>query len=607
MSEMGISQAVFLGLIQGATEFLPVSSSGHLVLAEYFMDVTGGGLAFDVFLHMGTLLAVIIYFFRQWWRLFCSIFSPGWKNPDFRLLVALVLATIPGGLAGLLLEGWVANTLRSPWVVVFTLTGVAVILFLADRNLKGERTIEGLGLKGAILIGVAQALAVVPGVSRSGITMSMGLLIGLNREDSARFSFLLSCPIILGAGVFESIKIFGSSSGPLVSGPMVAGFLASFVSGILVISFLLNFLQKHTFLPFVIYRVALAAIVVFFLLTPGHGNSMATSSLIPRLGKGVVNITSKPLEESYALMPYGDEGLATGIIIDNQGHVVTDATALVDKRSLEVTLWNGARWPAKFLGIDPPSRVAVLTIEAPQGVLSSLMPFQLSTDVRVGPGDHVFLIGNPLGLGTSVMAGTIFSAPRSIATPSGAVLDRVIVFDRCVPKSLAGSALVKRSTGMGIGMVTMVFSRPRGQGAGGRACLGFAIPVSYVLRVSQAIISKGHVDHVWLGATCKTLGPQLAQVLGLEVERGVLVLEVHKGSPAWKAGLKGGDHVVQLGNQRIQVGGDVIVAVNGRAVFDLPMLVDVLEEIGPGEKAVFKVVRKGRERNIALYLGKKRY
>ncbi|OCC15849.1 Undecaprenyl-diphosphatase [Dissulfuribacter thermophilus] len=613
MGEIGPFQAVVLGVLQGATEFLPVSSSGHLVLTEYFMDVNGGGLTFDVFLHLGTLLAVLVYFWRDWWKILKSLRTPSLKNPDFKLLLLLIIGTIPGGIIGVLLEGWVEQQLRSPWVVVSTLILVAFVLYFADKTMNIKKAISGLNIKDAIIIGISQGLAVVPGVSRSGITMSAGLFLGLSREEAARFSFLLSCPIILGAGLFEGIKFLGTQ-GASLSQEIILGFLASFISGLLVISFLLNFLKRHTFLPFVIYRILLASLVIFFLLGPGAKDSFGyfegaksqnrLSKLITILGKGVVNITSKPLKEDYALLPYGDEGLISGIIIDTDGHVVTDGVGIVDKRSLEITLWNGQRWPARFLAEDPVSRLAVLAIEAPKEVLSNLKPLPLSVDSKVNIGEAAFIIGNPLGLGTSFTKANIFSQPRSIETKDGYIVDRVIVFDRTVPKGLNGAALIQAS-GMGIGIVSGAFfhERPGMEREG----LGFAIPVSYVLRIARSIITKGHVDHVWLGATCKTVTPELASILRLPVKKGVIVFKVHKGSPAWKAGLRGGRDFVRIGNQGLWVGGDIIIKVNGKDIPDLPTLVDILEQIGPGKKAIFTVIRGKREKKISLYLGKRKF
>ena len=609
MSEMDLFQAIILGVIQGATEFLPVSSSGHLVLAEYFMDVQGGGLAFDVFLHMGTLLAVLIYFWKDWFRLLGSIAHPSMEDHSFRLLVYLILATIPGAAIGVAMEGWVEHALRSPWVVVTTLTLVAIVLYVADRQKKGNKEIRTMGLKDALFIGISQGLAVIPGVSRSGITMSTGLLVGLDRAESARFSFLLSCPIILGAGLYEGIKLFGPNGSVEISRAMLIGLFSSFVSGILVISFLLNFLRRHTFVPFVLYRIGLAILVVLMLIGQGEGRTFGAQKrhLFTRLGKSVVNITSKALDESYVLKPCGEEGLISGILIDDKGHVVTDGSGMVDRRSLEVTLWNGSRWPARYLGDDPPTGVAVLEIEAPEGVLTSLMPFQLSIDPTVLPGNRVVVIGNPMGTGTAILTGSIFSMPRSIATRSGFVLDNVFVIDRAVPRAMAGGALVSLASGMGIGMITTVFSCSQPGSSQCNSLQGFAIPFSYILRVSKEIITKGHVDHVWVGAVMKSITPQMSRVLGLPVEHGVLVLEVKRGSPAWRAGLRGGKRTVMLGNRTMHVGGDIIVAVNGKECRDLPWLVETLEKIGPGKKVRLKVLRKGREMRLFLPLAAKRY
>ena len=609
MNEMDISKAIFLGIIQGATEFLPVSSSGHLVLAEYFMDVQGGGLAFDVFLHMGTLLAVLIYFWRDWLRLLGSILQPSLDDPSFRLLFLLAVATIPGAAIGVVMEGWVEHALRSPWVVVTTLTLVALVLYLADRHIKGDRDIASMNLKDALLIGVSQGLAVIPGVSRSGITMSTALFVGLNREEAAKFSFLLSCPIILGAGLYEGMKLFGSNGGMEISTAMLVGCFTSFVSGVLVISFLLNFLRRHSFVPFVIYRIGLALLVAAMLIGEGEGRSLGAQEqdLFDRLGKSVVNITSKALDESYVLKPCSEEGLVSGIIIDDKGHLVTDASLFVDKRSLEVTLWDGSRWPARYLGDDPPAGIAVLEIEAPKRVLASFMPFQLSIDCKVRPGNRVLVIGNPMGTGSAILTGSIFSMPRSMVTRAGFVLDNVFVIDRSVPDAMAGGALVDLASGMGIGMISKMFSCSKSVKNQCTDSLGYAIPFSYILRVSKEIISKGHVDHVRVGAVMKSITPQLSQVLGLPVEQGVLVLEVERGSPAWRAGLRGGKRTVMLGNRSMRVGGDIIVSVNGKKCRDLPWLVETLEKIGPGKKVRLEVLRNGRKKRLFIHLAAKRY
>ncbi len=262
---MNVYEAIFLGVLQGITEFLPISSSGHLVIAEYFLHLEDGGLAFDVILHMGTLMAVLAFFFKDWLSMLYSL-DPRNKNQDSRrLLFLLLIGTVPGAVAGFFLEHAASTYFRSPWVVVCTLSGVALLLFWADRKALQKKDLENIGLLEGLFIGISQALAIVPGVSRSGITMTCALALGLTREAAARFSFLLSAPIIAGAGLYETIKLAKQGFASVDSNYLV-GFLASVISGYLVIAFLMNYLKRHTFMPFVIYRLILAAVVALVMI-----------------------------------------------------------------------------------------------------------------------------------------------------------------------------------------------------------------------------------------------------------------------------------------------------------------------------------------------------
>ncbi len=253
-------EAVFLGILQGITEFLPISSSGHLILAESFLKVSGANLVFDVFLHLGTLLAVLIFFAKDWKEM---LFPPAGRSR--KLLFYILLATVPGALAGFFLEGLVEAHFRQPERVALMLAVMTLPLLLAELLGPRKLSLEGLNLPKALAIGCAQGLAVIPGTSRSGITMSCGLFVGLTREAAARFSFLLSAPIIAGAGFYETLKLF--HHGGHIAGPYISGFLGAFISGYLVIAWLLKFLRTHSFYPFIIYRLALAALVyVFFKL-----------------------------------------------------------------------------------------------------------------------------------------------------------------------------------------------------------------------------------------------------------------------------------------------------------------------------------------------------
>jgi undecaprenyl-diphosphatase len=251
--------ALVLGTIQGLTEFLPVSSSAHLALTHWLTGWThtpAEDLVFDVVLHFGTLVAILVYFARDW----ISFIQRGDK-----LLGYVIVACIPGGIAGVLLEGKAETIFRDPLRIALMLAVMGLVMAAAERFSRREKTVEQMGWGDALWIGVLQALAIMPGVSRSGITMTTGLFRGLTREAAARFSFLLATPIMLGATLWSARHLV---SGEVVinSSVLVTGMLAAAVTGFACIHFLLRFLQRHTFYAFVIYRLALAASVVAIVL-----------------------------------------------------------------------------------------------------------------------------------------------------------------------------------------------------------------------------------------------------------------------------------------------------------------------------------------------------
>jgi undecaprenyl-diphosphatase len=261
---MNILHALFLGIVQGLTEFLPISSSGHLALLEHYFKVQEAGLAFDVLLHVGTLVALIAYFWQDWMDMFRAVLWPErFNRVERRLFWYLVAATIPGAVAGFLLEKKAETVFRAPARIAILLGVMGIILYLADRLARHQRRLPGVTLTDALLIGLAQALAIMPGVSRSGSTMTMGLFLGFTRETAARFSFLLSTPIIFGAGFYHALKLLpDSGANNFFSLPHVLGFLAAVVSSYLTIKFLLRFLQRHTFVIFALYRIVVAALVL---------------------------------------------------------------------------------------------------------------------------------------------------------------------------------------------------------------------------------------------------------------------------------------------------------------------------------------------------------
>lgn len=264
-------QAVVLGLVQGLTEFLPVSSSGHLIVVPALLgwdDPFIDSLAFSVMLHVATLLALLLYFQADWRRLIPAGLaairdrSLG-DDPDRRLAWLLAVATIPAVFAGLLLNDAIETVFREPRLVAVTLVVGAVILWLADRLGSHAKGMDGVTFPIAFGVGVAQAAALVPGISRSGISISAGLLAGLDRPSAARFAFLMATPITAGAGVWELRKVLTGEAGvdlPLV--PLFAGMITALLAGIAAIAVMLRFLRSHGTGVFVAYRIALAALVV---------------------------------------------------------------------------------------------------------------------------------------------------------------------------------------------------------------------------------------------------------------------------------------------------------------------------------------------------------
>jgi undecaprenyl-diphosphatase len=264
-------QAVVLGIVQGLTEFLPVSSSGHLIVVPDLLgwnDPFIESLAFSVMLHVATLLALLIYFRSDWLRLIpaglATLRDRSFRDdPDRKLAWLLAASTIPAVIVGVLLNDLIETAFREPRLVAMTLVAGAAVLWVADRIGSKQREISALTFPAAIGIGAAQALALVPGVSRSGISISAGLFAGLDREAAARFAFLMATPITAGAGLWELRKIISGEAGvelPIV--PLLAGMAASLVAGLLAIAVLMRYLRTNGVGIFVAYRIALAALVV---------------------------------------------------------------------------------------------------------------------------------------------------------------------------------------------------------------------------------------------------------------------------------------------------------------------------------------------------------
>jgi undecaprenyl-diphosphatase len=259
---MPIYQAVVLGIVQGLGEFLPISSSAHLILVPWLFGWDDPGLAFDVALHWGTLVAVLVVFWRDWIALIHDGFLGG---PKRRLFFALVIASIPAAIIGKLLNTWAEETLRAPLLIAATMAVMGVLLWVADRVGKKTLVEEQMTYGKAAAIGFAQAAALIPGVSRSGGTITLGLFFGFRREEIAKFSFLMSTPIIFGAGVLKLPKMLHemhSGQSHVSPAALVAGLVAAAVVGTLVIRWLLEYLRTRSYAVFAIYRLAVAVAIV---------------------------------------------------------------------------------------------------------------------------------------------------------------------------------------------------------------------------------------------------------------------------------------------------------------------------------------------------------
>ncbi len=261
-------QIVVLAIVQGLTEFLPISSSGHLVLAPYFLEWTDQGLAFDVAVHFGSLVAVCIFFRKDIAALISGgvrVLGGDVKSPQSKMALAIALGTVPAALSGLLFASWIEVNLRDPAVIVYTLAGYGILMGVADRLGRSDRNMTGVGFKDALVIGCAQALALVPGTSRSGITITAARFLGFARQDAARFSFLLSAPVIFLAASYKFLQLLMGADA-VAWGQLGLGAVVSCVVAYLSIEFFMRFVTRIGLLPFAIYRLILAAIILYVLV-----------------------------------------------------------------------------------------------------------------------------------------------------------------------------------------------------------------------------------------------------------------------------------------------------------------------------------------------------
>ncbi|HEY5168958.1 MAG TPA: undecaprenyl-diphosphatase UppP [Thermoleophilia bacterium] len=280
---MTVIQAIILGIVQGLTEFLPISSSGHLLLVpwlfnwHFLLDNPGLNKTFDVALHLGTFVAVLVYFWREVGKLIAawvrSIGRRSLADPMAKLAWLLIVSTIPAAIVGVALESFIEDRLGKPWIIAIAMIVFAGFMYLVDHIAKLDRELDSLTWFDAVLIGCAQALALCPGVSRSGITMMTGMLLRLDRESAARYSFLLSIPVIGGAAAYKALEVAKDGLPAGTAMPFAVGMVSAAVSGLAAIWFVLAYLKRHNFNLFVLYRIVVG-VAVLILIVAGVRSGM---------------------------------------------------------------------------------------------------------------------------------------------------------------------------------------------------------------------------------------------------------------------------------------------------------------------------------------------
>jgi undecaprenyl-diphosphatase len=248
--------AIILGAVQGLAEFLPISSSAHLILVPWLFKWQDPGLAFDVALHLGTLLALLIYYREDWIAMARSV--TGGQSAERRLLQLIIVASIPGAIIGLAFEKQAETTFRSPLLIAIAMAVLAVLLWLFDKLSPQKRTMSEMTYRDALVIGFSQALAIIPGVSRSGATITMARAVRIERGDSANFSFLMATPIIAGAGLVEARKLVHEG----LDWSVGLGFISAAAFGLIAIAFLIRYVRTRDYVVFAVYRLLVAALVI---------------------------------------------------------------------------------------------------------------------------------------------------------------------------------------------------------------------------------------------------------------------------------------------------------------------------------------------------------
>ncbi|MDH4267035.1 MAG: trypsin-like peptidase domain-containing protein [Deltaproteobacteria bacterium] len=327
-----------------------------------------------------------------------------------------------------------------------------------------------------------------------------------------------------------------------------------------------------------------------FALTDDEKNNVA---IYQKASSSVVNVISTVITRDFFLNPVPREGSGSGSIIDNRGHILTNNHVIRDAQKLEVTLFDGSKWPAQLVGTDPDTDLAVIKINPP---LEKMKPLSFGDSKKLQVGQKVLAIGNPFGLGLTLTTGIISSLGRTIRSEVGTTIEDVIQTDASINPGNSGGPLLN-SAGEIIGVNTAILS-PTGVSAG----IGFAIPVNTAKRIVSELIAKGFVSYPYLGAVVHTIIPQFAKALGLKSEKGAMVVEVTPGGPADKAGLKGANKQAQIGNFIHPVGGDIIIQADKSEVNEAEELIKYLRDRKIGDAVTLKIIRDGKIREVKVTL-----
>ncbi len=315
-----------------------------------------------------------------------------------------------------------------------------------------------------------------------------------------------------------------------------------------------------------------------------------------KVADGVVNVTSTAMQLDFFFNAFPTQGSGSGSIIDTKGHILTNHHVVADAQKLEVTLGDGSKWPARFVGTDPDNDLAVIKIDIPREKLK-VISMGDSRNLKIG--QKVLAIGNPFGLQRTLTTGIISSLGRTIRSAVGTLIEDVIQTDAAINPGNSGGPLLN-ADGEIIGINSAIISP-----SGGNVGIGFAIPINTAKRVVPELLTKGYVAYPWIGATIQSLIPEIAKYLKIKIERGAMIAEVVRGGPADKAGLKGGNQRVQVGNMIVFVGGDIVVKADQKEVKTNDELIHYIREKKPGDMILLKVFRKDFFIDVKVALGER--